>query len=137
MLATTDGRHFRVAGRLPVPVRYAGAAAAVGLIWVFGGQTTASGPAATDVIPRVDPAAGAAAVAGRLPQPVQGAAVFSLDGQICVAGEAAYAAAAVTGGVGYLIGGEDGGGVVHVSPGASGVGTHGVILRADRGAAQH
>ena len=138
VLATTDGRHFRVAGRLPVPVRYAGAAAAAGRIWVFGGQTTAGGSAATDVIQRVDPASGAAAVAGHLPQPVAGAAVFSLGGQIYVAGgatatgtsrtvyrfdpatsrvsvagelpvPAAYAAAAVTGGTGYLLGGEDGG----------------------------
>ena len=66
---------------LPVPVRYAGAAAAAGRIWVFGGQTTAGGSAATDVIQRVDPASGAAAVAGHLPQPVAGAAVFSLAGR--------------------------------------------------------
>ena len=39
VLATTDGQHFRVAARLPVPVRYAGTAAVAGLIWVFGGQT--------------------------------------------------------------------------------------------------
>ncbi|MGO8888591.1 MAG: hypothetical protein ACLQB1_02615 [Streptosporangiaceae bacterium] len=134
VLATTDGRHFRVAARLRVPVRYAAAAAAAGLIWVFGGQT---GTGATDVIQRVDPATGAASVAGRLPQPVQGAAVISLDGRIYVAGgvtagqanptvyrfdpatsrvsvagvlpvPVGYAAAAVTRGVGYLIGGEDG-----------------------------
>ena len=53
VLGTADGRHFRVAARLPVPVRYAATAAAGGLIWVFGGQT-AAGP--TDVIQRVDPA---------------------------------------------------------------------------------
>jgi len=134
VLATTDGRHFQVAARLPVPVRYAGTAAADGRIWVFGGQT---GAGATDVIQRVDPATGAAAVAGHLPQPVQGAAAISLDGQIYLAGGATaqgtsrtvfrfdpatsrvsaagelpvpvgYAAAAVTGGVGYLVGGEDG-----------------------------
>ena len=88
VLATTDGRHFRVAARLPVPVRYAGTAMAGGLIWVFGGQTAASGSGATDIIQRVDPATGAAAVAGRLPQPVAGAAVIVLDGQIYVAGGA-------------------------------------------------
>ena len=138
VLATRDGQHFRVAARLPVPVRYAATAAADGLIWVFGGQTTASGSGATDVIQRIDPATGAAAVAGHLPRPVQGAAVIILDGQIYVAGgataqgtsrtvfrfdpatsrvsvagelpvPAGYAGAAVTGGVGYLIGGEDGG----------------------------
>lgn len=132
VLATRDGRHFRVAARLPVPVRYAATAAAGGLIWVFGGQTTAGGP--TDVIQRIDPATGAATVAGHLPRPVQGAAALSLGGQVYVAGGAGsgdvlrfdpatsrvsaagelpvpvgYAAAAVTGGTGYLVGGEDNG----------------------------
>ncbi len=131
VLATRDGLHFRVAARLPVPVRYAATAAAGGLIWVFGGQT-AAGP--TDVIQRIDPATGVATVAGHLPRPVQGAAALSLGGQIYVAGGAGtgevlrfdpvtsrvsaagqlpvpvgYAAAAVTGGIGYLIGGEDNG----------------------------
>ncbi len=134
VLATRDGQRFRVAARLPVPVRYAATAAAGGLIWVFGGQT-ASG--ATDAIQRIDPASGAAAVAGHLPRPVQGAAALSLGGRIYVAGgvtaqgtsrtvfrfdpatslvsvagelpvPAGYAGAAVSGGVGYLIGGEDG-----------------------------
>ena len=131
VLATRDGRHFRVAARLPVPVRYAATAAAGGLIWVFGGQT-AAGP--TDVIQRINPATGAAAVVGHLPRPVQGAAALSLGGQVYVAGGAGtsdvlrfdpatsrvsaagelpvpvgYAAAAVTGGAGYLVGGEDNG----------------------------
>jgi len=130
-LATRDGLHFRVAARLPVPVRYAATATASGLIWVFGGQT-ATGP--TDVIQRIDPATGAADVAGHLPRPVQGAAALSLGGQVYVAGGAGtgdvlrfdpatsrvsaagqlpvpvgYAAAAVTGGMGYLAGGEDNG----------------------------
>ena len=128
VLATRDGLHFRVAARLPVPVRYAAMTAAGGLIWVFGGQT-AAGP--TDVIQRINPATGAAAVVGHLPRPVQGAAALSLGGQVYVAGGAGtpdvlrfdpvtsrvsaagelpvpvgYAAAAVTGGVGYLVGGE-------------------------------
>ena len=134
VLGTTDGRHFRVAARLPVPVRYAGTAVLGGLIWVFGGETAAG---ATDVIQRVDPVTGAAVVVGHLPQPVQGAAAISLGGQVFVAGGAApggtsravlrfdpatsrvsaagelpvpvgYAGATVAGGVGYLVGGEDG-----------------------------
>jgi DNA-binding beta-propeller fold protein YncE len=134
VLATTDGWHFRVAARLPVPVRYPGVATGAGEIWVFGGQTAAG---ATDVIQRIDPATGAAAVAGHLPRPLQGAAGIGLDGQIYVAGGAtagqtsptvyrfdpatssvtvvgdlpvpvAYAAAATSAGVGYLIGGQDG-----------------------------
>jgi DNA-binding beta-propeller fold protein YncE len=134
VLSTTDGRNFRVAARLPVPVRYAAVAAVAGKIWVFGGETTVG---ATDAIQRIDPATNAVTVTGHLPQPLQGAAGISLDGQIYVAGGAtagrpgravyrfdpatssvkaaselpvpvAYAAGAVTGGVGYLIGGEDG-----------------------------
>jgi N-acetylneuraminic acid mutarotase len=133
VLATTDGSHFRVTARLPVPVRYPAVAAAGGMIWVFGGQS-ATGP--TEDIQRIDPATGQAAVAGHLPQPVQGAAALSLGGELYVAGgtgsatsaavyrfdpgtsritaagelpvPVGYAGAAVAGGVGYLIGGEDG-----------------------------
>ena len=135
VLATADGRHFRTAARLPVPVRYAAAAAGADGLWVFGGQTAAG---TTDAIQRVSPADGTAAVTGRLPVPLQGAVAVTLDGQIYVAGGAtagaasrviyrfdpatsrvtpagelpvpvAYAAGAVTGGTAYLAGGEDGG----------------------------
>ena len=134
VLATSDGRNFRIAARLPVPVRYAAVAAAAGEIWVFGGQAQSG---ATTVIQRINPATGQATVGGHLLAPLQGAAALVLDGQIYVAGGAtatatspmiyrfdpatsslstvgqlpvpvAYAAATVTGGVGYLIGGEDG-----------------------------
>jgi hypothetical protein len=143
VLATTDGSHFRVAARLPVPVRYAAVAEGSGMIWVFGGQ---SATGTTDAIQRINPATGAASVVGHLPRPLQGAAAISLGGRIYLAGGSAgaggsaeaggsaasgavyqfdpaaikmtvagqlpvpvaYAAAAVTGGVGYLIGGEDG-----------------------------
>jgi DNA-binding beta-propeller fold protein YncE len=134
VLATRDGRHFSVAARLPVPVRYAAVAAAAGEIWVFGGQTPSG---ATNAIQRISPATGQATVAGHLLAPVQGATAIVLRGQIYLAGgvaagttspvvyrfdpatsgvsaaarlpvPVAYAAAAVTGGAGYLIGGEDG-----------------------------
>ena len=134
VLATRDGRHFRVAARLPVPVRYAAVAAVGAEIWVFGGQTRSG---ATSAIQRISPAAGQATVVGHLLAPLQGAAAMVLDGQVYLAGgvaagatspmvyrfdpatssvsaagrlpvPVAYAAAAVTGGVGYLIGGEDG-----------------------------
>ena len=61
VLVMTDGRHFRVAARLPVPVRYAATAAVAGLIWLFVGETAGG---ATDAIQRVNPATGAAAVVG-------------------------------------------------------------------------
>ena len=134
VLATQDGRHFRVAARLPVPVRYAAVAQAAGEIWIFGGQATSG---ATNAIQRISLATGQAGVAGHLPAPLQGATAIVLDGQIYLAGGAgagatspmvyrfdpatssvsaagqlpvpvAYAAATVSGGVGYLVGGEDG-----------------------------
>jgi len=80
---TRDGKHFTTAAKLPVPVRYAGAAAAGHEIWVFGGETP-KGP--TNVIQRIDPATGKAAVAGHLPYPVEGASAFTLDGRIYLAG---------------------------------------------------
>ena len=134
VLATRDGRDFRVAARLPVPVRYAAVAAAAGEIWVFGGQTRSG---ATNVIQRISPSTGRASVAAHLLTPVQGAVALVLGGQIYLAGgvvagtsspivyhfdpatstvnaagrlpvPVAYAAGTVTGSVGYLIGGEDG-----------------------------
>jgi N-acetylneuraminic acid mutarotase len=135
VLATRDGRHFRVAARLQVPVRYAAVAGDGGEIWMFGGQTPSG---ATNDMQRISPATGQATVAGHLlPAPLQGAAAIVLDGQIYVAGgvaagatsqrvyrfdpatssvrvagqlpvPVAYAAGVVAGGVGYLIGGEDG-----------------------------
>jgi len=134
VLATGDGRHFRVAARLPVPVRYAAVAAAAGEIWAFGGQARSG---ATSVIQRISPATGQVSVAGHLLAPVQGAVALVLGGQIYLAGgvvagatspivyrfdpatatvsaagrlpvPVAYAAGVVTAGVGYLLGGEDG-----------------------------
>ena len=134
VLATQDGRNFRVAARLPVAVRHAAVASAAEQIWVFGGQAQSG---ATDAIQRISPATGRATVVGHLLAPLQGATAIVLDGQIYVAGgvaagatspmvyrfdpataslsaagwlpvPVAYAAGAVTGGVGYLIGGEDG-----------------------------
>jgi N-acetylneuraminic acid mutarotase len=134
VLATRDGKHFWVAARLPLPVRYAAVTATAGEIWVFGGQTSSG---ATNAIQRISPATGQASVVGHLLAPLQGATAIVLNGQIYVAGgvaaggtspmvyrfdpatssvsaagrlpvPVAYAAGAVAGGVGYLIGGEDG-----------------------------
>jgi len=134
VLATQDGKNFRVVARLPVPVRYAAVTAAGGDIWVFGGQTPSG---ATNAIQRISPATGQTSVVGHLLVPLQGATAIVLDGQIYVAGgvaagasspmvyrfdpatssvsaagqlpvPVAYAAGAVASGVGYLIGGENG-----------------------------
>jgi DNA-binding beta-propeller fold protein YncE len=83
VLATGDGRHFRTAARLPVPVRYAAVAALGTQIWVFGGRT-ANGP--TSAVQRIDSGSGRASVVGHLPRPVEGASAVTLDGQIYVAG---------------------------------------------------
>ena len=78
VLATTDGAHFDVAARLPVPVRYPAVAAHDSVLWVFGG-TTADG-AATDVVQRVDTATGDASVAGHLPVALAHAAAGAVGG---------------------------------------------------------
>ena len=83
VLATTDGRHFRIVARLPLPVRYPGVVAAGGDLWIFGGQTPA-GP--VSAVQQVNLRTGRARLAGRLPHPLAAAAAFALDGVIYVAG---------------------------------------------------
>lgn len=83
VLATADGRRFRVAARLPVPVRYPAVAALGSRIWVFGGQTPSG---ITSTIQRVDPASGQATVVGQLPAPLAHATGFTLGGRVFVAG---------------------------------------------------
>ena len=88
VLATTDGRTFTTVTALPVPVRYPAVAALDGMIYVFGGQAI-TGPnagAAVNVIQAVDPARHMAAVIGRLPESLAGAAAVTLDGEVFVAG---------------------------------------------------
>ena len=83
VLATRDGRHFRVAARLPVAVRSAGVAADGQQIWVFGGRSLGG---MTSIIQRIDVGTGRARVAGRLPRPLAGASAFTLGGRIFLAG---------------------------------------------------
>jgi DNA-binding beta-propeller fold protein YncE len=83
VLATADGRRFRVAARLPVPVRYPAVAALGSRIWVFGGQTRSG---ITSTIQRVYPATGKATVVGQLPVPLAHATGFTLGGRIFIAG---------------------------------------------------
>jgi N-acetylneuraminic acid mutarotase len=90
ILATNDGRHFRVAGHLKVGVRYPAVAAAAGAIWVVGGQlaTTASTAAGgqSDAIQRFDPGTGRTTVVGHLPKTLGHAMAFVLGGQLFLAG---------------------------------------------------
>ena len=88
VLATADGRTFTTVAALPVPVRYPAVAAADGRIMVFGGQAI-TGPHAgspVNVIQEVDPARHTAAVAGAMPEPLDGAAAVTVDGEVLVAG---------------------------------------------------
>jgi N-acetylneuraminic acid mutarotase len=94
VLATRDGRHFRTVGRLPVPVRYAAVAFAGGGLLVLGG-TAVSGPHAgspVDLVQRLDPRTGRAAVVGHLPVPLQGAVAATLGDRVYVAGGSSSAA---------------------------------------------
>lgn len=88
VLATSDGTHFTTVAHLPVPVRYPAVATLNGKIYAFGGQTKASGSAvtATDDIQVIDPSSHTASVVGHLPQPLYGAAAFTIDGTLYVAG---------------------------------------------------
>jgi N-acetylneuraminic acid mutarotase len=64
VLATLDGRRWRIVSRLPVPVRYAAVALVGRTLWVFGGEVDHH---MVRFVQRVDLKAGAARVAGRLP----------------------------------------------------------------------
>ena len=102
VLATVDGRTFTTVAALPVPVRYPAVAALDGMIYAFGGQAI-TGPdagAAVNVIQAVDPARHTAAVIGRLPEPLAGAAAVALDGEVFVAGGDSPAARRPTPGLG-------------------------------------
>jgi hypothetical protein len=132
VLATTDGRHFRVIATLITGVRYAAVAAIDGLIYVIGGST-ASGD--TRLIQVIDPHTGRVRVVGHLGHGLSHAAALVIGGTLLVAGgrssgraqdslmrfdatsgtvdtvahlpyAASDMAAVVLGGTGYLIGGE-------------------------------
>lgn len=83
VLATSDGRHFRTLGLLPVPVRYPEIAVAGGYLWVFGGLTP-RGPVAD--VQRVNLRTGRADLAGRLPRPLEAGAAFTVDGAVYLVG---------------------------------------------------
>ncbi len=89
VLATTDGVHYRVVGRLNQGVRYPAVAAVGHSIWILGGQTgTAEGATGTevDLIQRFDVDRGASTVVGHLPHRMAHAMAFALGGDLYVAG---------------------------------------------------
>jgi len=82
---TTDGRHFVLAGRLPVGLRYA-AVTAVGASLVVAGGISSSG--ASSSVYEFDPAAGRSHLLGRLPSAVGHASAVTLGGTVYVIGGA-------------------------------------------------
>jgi N-acetylneuraminic acid mutarotase len=91
--ATTDGTKFRVVGKLPTGLRYAGVAAAGNNLIIAGGVSSAG---TVDTIYSFDTQGqGKITQIGRLPAPVAHAAVFTLDGTVYVVGGADASDAAV------------------------------------------
>jgi hypothetical protein len=82
---TSDGRHFALAGRLPVGLRYP-AVAALGREVVVAGGITATG--ASSVVYVFDPATGRTRSIGRLPAPVGHASALVLGNRVYVVGGA-------------------------------------------------
>ena len=72
------------------------------MIYAFGGQAITGPDAGTavNVIQAVDPARHKAAVIGRLPEPLAGAAAVTVDGEVFVAGGDSPAARQPAGGLG-------------------------------------
>jgi N-acetylneuraminic acid mutarotase len=90
VVATTDGRTFRVVGRLRVGVRYPAVAAVAGQVYVVGGAlATTEGTAAgaqTAAVQRFDPRSGKVTVVATLPAPLAHAMAFGIGDALYVAG---------------------------------------------------
>jgi hypothetical protein len=132
VLATSDGRQFRVAAHLRVAVRYPAVVAVGQQVFVIGGATPSGD---TRVIQVVDPVSGRVRIVGRLPLGLSHASALVIGGAVLLAGgrsagraqdglwqldpsgraflrvgrlpdSVSDAAAVVLHGTGYLIGGE-------------------------------
>lgn len=132
VLASTDGRHFRIVGKLLVGVRYPAVAVVAGRVYVIGGSTRSGD---TRVIQAFDPRTGVVRIVGHLRRGLSHASALVVGGALLVAGgrvagraqnglwrfdvatgavapagRLPYAvsdmAVAVVDGIGYLIGGE-------------------------------
>jgi hypothetical protein len=88
VLATDDGVHMRVVGRLAVPVRYPAVAVVDGGLYVIGGATSGGEDAGVDtnVVQRVDLQTGGATVVAHLPYTLSHASAALVGGAVYVVG---------------------------------------------------
>lgn len=88
VLQTSDGATFSQVSSLKVPVRYPALAAVGNIVYVFGGLgvggSNAGQPSAA--IQEIDLSTGTTSVVGSLPEPLEGAMAFVLNGHIYLAG---------------------------------------------------
>lgn len=106
VLMTVNGSSFSPVVTLPVAVRYPAVTVAKGRIYVFGGQAEPGGSTTeystpggsttpplgqqAAVVQEIDPRTKTATVVAQLPHALQGAAAFTLDGHIFLAGGDSY-----------------------------------------------
>lgn len=83
VLATRDGAHFRVLGRLPSGVRYTGTARTGRYVWLVGGEVNNH---ELRPVLRVDTSTGRARRFGRTPGPLGHEAVVPVGGRLLVMG---------------------------------------------------
>lgn len=133
VLVSADGKTFTVLTQLPVPVRYPAEVVRGSAIYLYGGDVNRK---PSDVIQKIDVAAGTATVVGHLPEAISHEAAFLFGSTVWLAGGTdpagtsaklfrsddavtfvrdgvlpsarSDAGAAMLGGVGYLLGGENG-----------------------------
>ena len=83
VLVSSDGVHFTVLAKLPVPVRYPAVVVRGTDVYLYGGDVARQ---PTDVIQRVSVSAGTAAVVGHLPRATGHGAAMVLGGSVWLAG---------------------------------------------------
>lgn len=88
VLSTSDGVNYKSVATLELPVRYPALAVSGSKIYVFGGMAVSGARAGLPVaqIQVIDLSKGTSSVIGSLPQPLEGAEAFNLNGHIFIGG---------------------------------------------------
>ena len=94
--ATTDGTHFRLAGRLPQGLRYPAVAAAGGRVVIAGGTLASGAPSSAVYV--FEPGSGQVRLLGRLATAVGHASAVALGGTVYIVGGLDAAGRAATAG---------------------------------------